>query len=364
MSQHTSAPINKRPYHQRPTTIDMPKYMDVASLNHPSINYQEVIKGNPYSQRYDGYTNKNRNMHQKVGQNDKIRTAFNDNSDRRSNWKSKTQYKNNSPSISSINELSETEKSIVNSLYRLNINSPRNRVEKDGINIKKSETSRNRKCFQPVKNITRKVLNTTKASNTKKSSSLRSLIPGGSGISLPRNDNSICEIFSPKVTNVNSIRCNAITEAKLGHYEKSFKMLHLVLDVQRRELGNNVPEVAETLRDMVYVLKQSGKSHLKLKFLYEALRIISKQNHNFIKDDDLAMIHEKIGDAEGENGNFVTAAHHMCCARDLHHSEERFRKLVYFEKLEDYKHDGKVSTSTRDIHLFLPQQKCNVNRMA
>merc|ERR1712060_727653 len=142
-------------------------------------------------------------------------------------------------------------------------------AEKDGIKIKKSETSRNRKFFQPVKNITRKVLNTTKASNTKKSSSLRSLIPGGSGISLSRNDNSIGEIFSPKVTNVNSIRCNAITEAKLGHYEKSFKMLHLVLDVQRRELGNNAPEVAETLRDMVYVLKQSGKrkSHLNLKFL-------------------------------------------------------------------------------------------------
>jgi len=84
---------------------------------------------------------------------------------------------------------------------------------------------------------------------------------------------------------------------------------------------------------MVYVLKQSGKSHLNLKFLYEALRIISKQNHNFIKDDDLAMILEKIGDAEGENGNFATASHHMCCAHDLHHSEERFRKLVYFEKL-------------------------------
>jgi hypothetical protein len=271
MSQHTSAPINKRP-----TTLEMPKYMDVASFKHPSINYQEVIKETPYSQRYDGFTNKN----------------FIDNSD----WKSKTQYKNNSLSISSINELSDTEKSIVNSLYR-------------------------------------KVLNTTKASNTKKSSSLRSLIPDGSGISLPRNDNSICEIFSSKVTNVNSIRCNAIAEAKLGHYEKSFKMLHLELDVQRRKLGKNAPEVAETLSDMVYVLKQSGKSHLNLKFLYEALRIISKQNSTFIKDDDLAMILEKIGDAEGENGNFATASHHVCCARDLHHSEERLRKLVYFEKL-------------------------------
>lgn len=265
----------------------MTKYMDVVSLNHPSINYQEVIKVTLYSQRYDGFTNTNRNLHQKVSQNDRIRSAFVDNSD-----------------------------------------------QKDGIKMKKSETSRNRKCFQPVENITPEVLNTTKASNTKKSSSLKSLIPDGSGISLPRNDNSSCEIFSPKVTNVNSIRCNAITEAKLGHYEKSFKMLHLVLDVQRRELGNNAPEVAETLRDMVYVLKQSGKSHLNLKFLYETLRIISKQNHNFIKDDDLAMVLEKIGDAEGENGNFVTASHHMCCARDLHHSEERFRKLVYFEKLE------------------------------
>jgi len=355
MSQYTSAPINKKHYHQRPITIEMPKYMDAAPLN-PSINHQQVVKGAPYSQRYNGSTNKNRNLHQKFGQNDRIRTAFIDNADHhRSNWKSKDQYKSNS--LSSINELSDTEKNIVNSLYRLNVNRSRSKAEKDEIKIKKVENSRNRKCFQPVKNITRKVLNTTKASNTKNSSSLRSLIPDGSCISLPKNDNSTCEIFSPKIANVNTIRCNAITEAKLGHYEKSFKMLHLVLDVQRRELGNNSQEVAETLHDMIFVLRQSGKSHLNLKFLYEALRIISKQNHDFVNDEDLAMIHEKIGDVEAKNGNFVTASHHMCCARDLHHSEERFRKLVYFEKLEDYKYDGKVSC-------ILPHQKCNVNRMA
>merc|ERR1712176_1176964 len=240
------------------------------------------------------FTNRNGNLRQKAGQKDRtISASITDITDHhRSNWISK--------SLSNIDELKDTETSNDNSLYRINVNRSPISAAKDGIKIKKGEISRNRMFFQPVKRISRRVLNKTNASNT----------------------------------NANSIRCNAIAEAKLGHYEKSFKMLKLELDVQRKELGNNNLEEANILCDMVNVLKQSGDSHLNLKFLYEALRIISKENQNFVNDEDLAMIHEKIGDVEAKNGNFVTASHHMCCARDLHHSEERFRKLVYFEKLE------------------------------
>jgi len=140
----------------------------------------------------------------------------------------------------------------------------------------------------------------------------------------------------------------ANSKAEQRLWEESYFILKGVLRCERTSLGNNHPQVANTLYHIGLALNWLGDSENAISALEEGIQILFPRRYSE-RNVDLAAMYYQYGIVEGKRGDYTSALYHLDLAKqvEIHifgNATEKIRKII-----EDYKHALSASRGLNQI---------------
>ena len=108
----------------------------------------------------------------------------------------------------------------------------------------------------------------------------------------------------------------ATSKAKEGLWEESYFILKSVLSYEEKSLGDDHPQVANTLYHMSVALQHLGDSEGALSCLQEGVKILFPRRHK-VKNADLAALFYQCGVIKGKSRDYTGAIYYLDLSKQV-----------------------------------------------